>query len=110
MYKCPAFLTITRLVCTLVCTYKKFRGNQVSKITTNGLNSENTFTGYFKYIVVTMSMYNVYPIKRDFERGSGVENHEFYYFINYANDSCLFIIELCKFENLSCFDCFDSQF
>ena len=26
-----------------------------------------------------MSMYNVYPIKRDFERGSGAENHEFYY-------------------------------
>ena len=26
-----------------------------------------------------MSMYNVYPIKRDFERESGPENHEFYY-------------------------------
>ena len=40
-----------------------------------------------------MSMYNVYPIKRDFERGSGAENHEFYYFINYTNDSWIFIIK-----------------
>ena len=39
-----------------------------------------------------MSMSNVYPIKRDFESGSGTENHEFYYFINYTNDSWVFII------------------
>ena len=39
-----------------------------------------------------MSMYNVYPIKRDFDKGSGAENHEFYYFINYVNDPWIFII------------------
>ena len=55
-------------------------------------------------------MYNVYPIKRDFERGSGSENHEFYYFINYADDSCIFKTEFYDFEMLSCFDCFDTQF
>ena len=57
-----------------------------------------------------MYMYNVYPIKFDFERGSGTENHEMYYFINYTHDFWIFIIELYDFEILSCFDCFDSQF
>ena len=28
-----------------------------------------------------MYMYDVYPLKFGFERGSGTENHEFYYFI-----------------------------
>ena len=33
----------------------------------------------------------IYPIKFDFERGSGTENHEFYYFINYTHGFWIFI-------------------
>ena len=38
-----------------------------------------------------MNMYDVYPIKFDFARGSGTENHEFYYFINCTHDFWMFI-------------------
>ena len=38
------------------------------------------------------SVYYIYPIKFDFERGSGTENHEIYYFINYTHDFWIFII------------------
>ena len=57
-----------------------------------------------------MSMYNACPIKRDFERRSGDENHELYYFINYSNDSWILVIgpiDFYEFEILSCFDSFD---
>ena len=39
-----------------------------------------------------MYMYDVYPLKFGFERGSGTENHEFYYFINCTHDFWMFII------------------
>ena len=38
-----------------------------------------------------MYMYDVYPLKFGFERGSGTENYEFYHFINYTHGFWIFI-------------------
>ena len=55
---------------------------------------ESTPMKQFLKNTIVQSAYYIYPVKFDFERGSGTENHEIYYFINYTHDFWIFIIEL----------------
>jgi len=58
---------------------------------------ESTPMKQFLKITHVQSVYYTYPIKFDFERGSGTENHEIYYFISYIHDFWILIIELYDF-------------
>ena len=58
---------------------------------------ESTPMKQFLKTTHVQSVYYTYPIKFDFERGSGTENHEIYYFISYIHDFWILIIELYDF-------------